>query len=139
MFQSILPAMLALIIWTLIMWVWMYATRIPAMGQAGINAAKMREKSEMDVLPRSVRQIADNYNHLHEQPVLFYALVVYSHLAGVADPLNIALAWGYVAFRVAHSVFQATVNFIPARFGLFVLGSACLFVMAGRNLFALMS
>ena len=137
MLQSMMTPVLILISWTLVMWLWMYATRIPAMQKAGINASKMREKSEMDVLPRSVRQIADNYNHLHEQPVLFYALAVYSHLVGVADPVNVALAWGYVAFRVAHSVFQATVNFIPARFGLFLFASICLFAIAIRNLLAL--
>jgi hypothetical protein len=138
MLQSMMTPVLILISWTLVMWLWMYATRIPAMQKAGIDAAKMREKSEMDVLPRSVRQIADNYNHLHEQPVLFYALCIYSHLVGVSDPLNVGLAWGYVVLRVAHSVFQATVNFIPARFGLFLFASICLFAIAIRNLIALL-
>jgi len=67
MYDTILTPVLVLIAWTLVMWLWMYATRIPAMQKAGINAAKLREKSEMDVLPRSVRQVADNHNHLHEQ------------------------------------------------------------------------
>jgi hypothetical protein len=119
------------------MWVWMYATRIPAMQKAGINAAKMKEKSEMDVLPRNVRQIADNYNHLHEQPVIFYALCIYSHTVGVADPLNMHMAAAYVVLRVVHSIFQATVNFIPLRFGLFALSTIPLFVIAIRNLLAL--
>jgi hypothetical protein len=138
MFQSMMAPVLMLASWTLVMWLWMYATRIPAMQKAGINAAKMKEKSEMDVLPRSVRQIADNYNHLHEQPVVFYALATYSHLVGVADPLNVGLAWGYVILRVAHSIFQATVNFIPVRFVLFSLSSVVLIVIAVRNLLALM-
>ncbi|WP_107712514.1 MAPEG family protein [Oceanicaulis sp.] len=138
MFQSMMAPVLMLASWTLVMWLWMYATRIPAMQKAGINAAKMKEKSEMDVLPRSVRQIADNYNHLHEQPVVFYALATYSHLVGVADPLNVGLAWGYVILRVAHSIFQATINFIPVRFVLFSLSSVVLIVIAVRNLLALM-
>lgn len=138
MFQSMMAPVLMLASWTLVMWLWMYATRIPAMQKAGINAAKMKEKSEMDVLPRSVRQIADNYNHLHEQPVVFYALATYSHLVGVADPLNVGLAWGCVILRVAHSIFQATINFIPVRFVLFSLSSVVLIVIAVRNLLALM-
>ena len=85
-----------------------------------------------------MRQVADNYNHLHEQPVVFYALAIYSHLVGVADPLNIGLAWAYVILRVAHSIFQATVNFVPVRFVLFSLSSIVLIVMAVRNLLALM-
>lgn len=139
MFQSMMTPVLMLVCWTLVMWLWMYATRIPAMQKAGINAAKMKEKSEMDVLPRSVRQVADNYNHLHEQPVIFYALAVYSHLVGVADPLNVGLAWAYVGLRVAHSIFQATVNFIPVRFALFSLSSIALIVMAVRNVLALIA
>lgn len=137
MFQTIMTPVLILASWTLVMWVWMYITRIPAMQKAGIDAAKMKEKSEMDVLPRNVRQVADNYNHLHEQPVIFYALAVYSHTVGVADPFNIYMAWGYVGLRVAHSVFQCTINFIPVRFVLFCLASLMLFVIAVRNLLAL--
>lgn len=138
MFQTMMTPVLMLVCWTLIMWLWMYATRIPAMQKAGIKPAELKEKSQMDVLPRSVRQVADNYNHLHEQPVVFYALAIYSHLVGVADPLNIGLAWAYVILRVAHSLFQATVNFVPVRFVLFSLSSVVLIVMAVRNLLALM-
>lgn len=138
MFQTIMTPVLMLVCWTLIMWLWMYATRIPAMQKAGIKPAELKEKSQMDVLPRSVRQVADNYNHLHEQPVVFYALAIYSHLVGVADPLNVGLAWAYVILRVAHSIFQATVNFVPVRFVLFSLSSVVLIVMAVRNLLALM-
>lgn len=128
---------LALVVWTLVMWLWMYATRIPAMQKAKINPARMKEKSEMDVLPRSVRQIADNHNHLHEQPVIFYALVTYSHLVGVGDAINIGFAWTYVILRVIHSLVQGTINFIPLRFGIYALATICLFVIAIRNLIAL--
>jgi len=137
MFESILTPMLALVCWTLVMWVWMYVTRIPAMRRAGIDPRQYKDKKALDALPMSVRQIADNYNHLHEQPVLFYALVAYSQLAGTADAINIGLAWGYVGFRVAHSVYQALVNFIPVRFALFALGSLTLMGLAIRNVLSL--
>lgn len=136
---TILTPVLILASWTLVMWLWMYATRLPAMRQAGIDPARLKEKSELDVLPRGVRQVADNYNHLHEQPVIFYALALYSHLVGVETALTIALAWGYVALRVAHSLWQATVNFIPVRFVLFALSSLALIVIAALNLIALLA
>jgi hypothetical protein len=136
MMDNILAPVLALVCWTLVMWVWLYATRIPAMNAAGLDPKRVKEKRELDVLPRKVRQVADNYNHLHEQPVIFYALLFYSHLVGVADPLNIALAWVYVGFRVAHSLFQALVNFIPVRFALFALGTFALIGIAVRNVIA---
>lgn len=138
MYETILTPVLAMIVWTLVMWLWMYATRIPAMQKAGINAAKMKSKSEMDVLPVEVRRIADNYNHLHEQPTIFYALVVYCHLVGLADPLMIGLAWGYVALRVLHSLIQALWNFIPVRFFVFITSTIVLIVMTARAVLALL-
>lgn len=137
MYDNILTPMLAMIIWTLVMWLWMYATRIPAMQKAGINPARMKSKSEMDVLPVEVRRIADNFNHLHEQPTIFYALVIYCQLAGIVDPFMIGLAWGYVALRVVHSLIQALWNFIPARFGVFVTSTIVLIIMAARAVLAL--
>jgi hypothetical protein len=136
--SSILTPMLALIVWTAIIWVWMYATRIPAMQKAGLDPAKVKQKSDLDVLPLNVRQIADNYNHLHEQPVIFYALLTYCHLTGNADALNVGLAWAYVGLRVVHSLIQCTFNFIPLRFAVFSVGSIVLFIIAGRSVIALL-
>ena len=107
-------------------------------GRAGIDARKLKEKRELDVLPRKVRQVADNYNHLHEQPVLFYALMIYTHLAQIVDPMFVGLAWAYVGFRVAHSLWQALSNFIPVRFTLFALASLTLMVIAIRDVLALL-
>lgn len=134
--SPMLAPMLALIVWTFVMWVWMYATRIPAMQRAGLDPAKVKQKSDLDVLPMTVKQVADNYNHLHEQPVIFYALVTYCVLAGVADGVNVALAWFYVAARVVHSLIQCTINFVPARFAVFALGSIALAVITVRCLLA---
>ena len=138
MIQPILSPMLALILWTFLIWVWMYATRIPAMQAAGLDPGKIKRKADLDVLPMSAQQVADNYNHLHEQPVLFYALVTWCVLAGTADSTNTTLAWAYVAIRVVHSLVQCTINFVPVRFAIFATGSIVLFVMGGRCLAALM-
>jgi hypothetical protein len=135
---SILTPMLALICWTFVLWVWLYATRIPAMRAAGIDPAKVKRKGDLEPLPIKVQQVADNYNHLHEQPTIFYALVVYSHLIGVHDELNVALAWAYVSIRVVHSLVQCTSNFVPLRFTIFAVGSLVLMVMAARNVIALL-
>lgn len=129
-----LTPMLALIAWTAVVWVWMYATRIPAIQRSGLDANKFQRKSDLDVLPADVQRIADNYNHLHEQPVIFYALVIYCHLTGNGDAINVGLAWAYVGLRVVHSLIQGTINFIPARFGVFAAASAVLFVITGRCL-----
>jgi len=135
---NILTPMLALIVWTFVMWCWMYATRIPAMRVAGIDPARIKRKDELDALPVSVKQIADNYNHLHEQPTLFYALALYCQVAGTADSLNVGLAWGYVGLRIAHSLIQATVNFVPLRFVVFAASSLVLIAITTRNVLALL-
>lgn len=129
---------LALIMWTFVIWVWLYATRIPAMRAAGIDATKVKRKGDLDPLPTSVQQIADNYNHLHEQPTVFYALAIYTHLVGVGDPFNIALAWTYVALRVIHSLIQCTWNFVPVRFFVFAASSIVLMIITVRNVLTLL-
>ena len=40
--SPILQPVVTLILWTMFMWSWMYATRIPAMRRAGIDVANMR-------------------------------------------------------------------------------------------------
>ena len=138
MFQSIMTPVLALAAWTLVMLLWMYATRLPAMRKAGIDATKIQDPAELNTLPIEVRRIAHNYNHLHEQPLIFYVLCIYGHLAGVADELNIMLAWGYVVLRILHSLIQALWNFVPVRFAVFMASSIVLVVMTVRNVIAAM-
>lgn len=132
---EILYPILALITWTCVMWVWLYATRIPAMQDAGIDVQDMSRTGAPLVLPPQVARVADNYNHLHEQPTVFYALVLCAGMLGAVDSLQVLLAWAYVAIRVVHSLIQATRNIILVRFTLFVLGSLVLFVLLGRTIY----
>src|SRR5262249_62421540 len=84
---------------------------------------------QMATLPASVRWKADNYNHLMEQPTIFYAVALSLAVLGEGSGLNATLAWAYVLSRVVHSLLQATVNKIEARFGLFVLSSLILIAL----------
>lgn len=127
--NTIFAPVMALIGWTFVMWVWMYATRIPAMRAARINPARIKQKSDLDPLPIPVKQIADNYNHLHEQPVLFYAVALTLALTGGGGAFAVMTAWLYVVLRIAHSLVQATTNFTPVRFFIFVGASVVLFVL----------
>jgi len=132
-----LAPVLALIAWTFVMWLWMYATRIPAMNRANIDVAALGRTGAKLELPPEVARVADNYNHLHEQPTLFYALALTAQLAGAAEPLAVGLAWSYVLLRVAHSLIQATTNYIPLRFTLFALGSLVLIALLVRTVVSL--
>jgi len=133
---SMLAPVLALITLTLIVWVWMYATRIPAMQAAKIAPQDARHPGSLDKLPVSARQVADNYNHLMEQPTIFYALVFYIALMGHIDQTAIWLAWIYVGLRVVHTLIQCTVNIVNLRFLVFSLSTLALMAMAAREIMA---
>ena len=132
----ILTPVLALIVWTLIVWAWMYALRIPAMQAANIDPDDAQHPGSLSGLPSKVRAVADNYNHLHEQPTVFYALVFYTHLSGNAGALAINLAWAYVVLRILHSLTQNTGNRVMIRFSVFMLSSLVLVGLTGLNLIA---
>jgi hypothetical protein len=130
--MDILQPVVALLAWTMVMWVWMYATRIPAMNKAGIDAKNLvgGEGSSLRAhLPDTVSWKADNYNHLHEAPTLFYAVAIVLALIGQGDGFNTTLAWAYVGLRVAHSIVQATFNRVMVRFALFALSSLVLMAL----------
>lgn len=130
-FESVLAPALALVIWSLLVWLWMYATRLPAMSKARLDPQDARFPGSLDVLPDGVRQVANNYNHLMEQPTIFYALAFITYLAGLQSPFTAGLAWGYVALRIVHSLIQNTVNRVPLRFLAFSLSTIVLMVWAG--------
>ncbi len=137
MTQPILQPVIALVLWSMVMWAWLYATRLPAMLRA---RTKLDPTLPRDVmlggLPPRVRWKADNYNHLMEQPTLFYATALTLALIGQADPVNLALAWAYVALRVLHSLIQALVNVIALRFAVFMVASGVLVGLAVRTAMA---
>ena len=132
MANPILQPMLVLIGWTLIVWTWMYATRIPAMQAAKIDTMNLvgGVGSNLDqVLPDRVQWKAHNYNHLLAEPTLFYALCLLLAVIGQGHDLNLAIAWIYVGLRIAHSLVQVTVNRVIVRFSLFVLSTICLMAL----------
>ncbi len=127
---ALLQPVVTLIAWTLVMFGWMLATRLPALRNAGISMGKLVGTKAADAdrsLPAPAQWKAHNYNHLMEQPTLFYAVCGALVLAGAGNHASsVALAWGYTLIRIAHSLVQATVNKVKPRFILFVLSTACL-------------
>ena len=130
--MEILKPLVVLAGWTMVMWVWMYVTRIPAMGKAGIDSKGLvgSTPSSLDaVLPPEVQWKAHNYNHLHEAPTVFYAVAIVLAITGQGDGLNATLGWAYVGLRIVHSLVQATVNRVMVRFVLFALSSLVLMAL----------
>ena len=137
--EDLLPV-LALVVWTLIMWIWMYVTRIPAFQKAGISPddARHPDAGYNAKIPANVRSIADNYNHLHEQPTIFYALVFFGVLTGGGDNIFMYLSWAYVILRVVHSLVQVLSAKVAPRFLVFALGTVVLMIMAIKEVLRLL-
>lgn len=130
--SAILQPVVVLMIWTMIMWAWMYATRIPAMSRLKVDPDKMVRDPDASLdrtLPAEVQWKAHNYNHLHEQPTLFYAVALLLAITGYGEDMNALLAWIYVGLRVIHSLVQATANRVMVRFVLFAISSVVLIAL----------
>lgn len=130
--MQILQPVVALAAWTMVMWAWMYATRIPAMMAAKVVPDSLVRDPDAGldkVLPPEVQWKAHNYNHLHEAPTVFYAVAIVLAIVGQGDGVNAWLGWAYVGLRVIHSLVQATVNRVTLRFVIFVLSSLVLLAL----------
>ncbi len=140
---AILLPVAVLAAWTMVMWIWMYATRIPA-----INKLPKPDTPGADVgwtgamlealIPREIQWKAHNYNHLHEAPTVFYAIALLLAMIGQGDNLNATIAWVYVGLRIAHSIFQSTINKVMPRFALFALSTFALMALVVHALIALL-
>ena len=130
--MKILEPVVVLAAWTMVIWLWMYATRLPAMNKAKIDVNGWVGGTGKDLdgkLPDSAQWKAHNYNHLHEAPTVFYAVAIVLAVTGQGDGLNATLGWAYVALRVLHSLVQVTVNRVMIRFVLFALSSLVLMAL----------
>jgi hypothetical protein len=131
--SPILAPIVALVAWTLVMLMWMAVARRTAFAKLGINWGNIPRGSRGVNLdgkaPDQAQWPSHNYNHLMEQPTIFYAITLTLAMLGQGHGLNLWLAWGYVGLRVLHSIVQATVNIVAIRFPLFALASLCLLAL----------
>jgi hypothetical protein len=129
-YSPILAPVVALVAWTLVIMLWMAIARRRAFAQLGINWGNIPRGSRGANLdgkaPDEAQWPSHNYNHLMEQPTIFYAIALTLALMDFGGGINYYLAWGYVGFRVVHSIVQCTVNIVAIRFPLFLLASLCL-------------
>ena len=131
--SPILAPVIALVLWTFVMGVWLYATRIPALKKHRIIYDPQRPSEEFHAqLPAEVRWKADNHNNLLEQPTLFYAVALTLALLDAGSGLNAGLAWAYVVLRIVHSLVHALINKVLIRFALFAVASLILLLMTIR-------
>ena len=129
-YSPLVAPIVALVAWSLIMMLWMAISRAREFRRLGITRSSIPNGARGVDLDGKADARAQwkshNYNHLMEQPTIFYAIVVALIVMGFDAPINVWLAWGYVGFRIIHSIVQATVNIVQYRLMLFMLSSLCL-------------
>ncbi|RJY08680.1 MAPEG family protein [Aurantiacibacter aquimixticola] len=144
--MNLLQPVIVLAAWTMVMWLWMYVTRLPAMSKAGVDPDSLARDPHASLdtaLPPKVQWKAHNYNHLHEAPTVFYALALALALLDLAAGLPqwiassaVVLAWAYVVLRILHSLVQALINKVVQRFAIFSLSSLVLIALVGLAIIA---
>jgi hypothetical protein len=137
--MEILKPVMVLAAWTLIVWAWMVATRIPALKAAGVDLNTLTGGTGRDagkVVPAKVQWKADNFNHLHESPTVFYAVALVLSVTGQGDGINAGLGWAFVLLRVAHTLIQTLWNKVSARFAVYLLSQLALAALVLHGLLA---
>ena len=129
-FSPILAPVVALVAWTQVVMFWMMIARFREFRRLGITPTKIPDGSRGVDLDGKAEPSAQwkshNYNHLMEQPTIFYAVALSLALMGFGGGINYWLAWGYVGLRILHSLIQCTVNVVRFRLAIFGLASLCL-------------
>ena len=129
-FSPILAPVVALVAWTQVVMFWMMIARFREFRRLGITPSIIPDGSRGVDLEGKAEPGAQwkshNYNHLMEQPTIFYAVALSLALMGFGGGINYWLAWGYVGLRILHSLIQCTVNVVRFRLAIFSLASLCL-------------
>jgi hypothetical protein len=137
--SAILQPVFVMALLSTVMMLWMVTTRVLAMNKAKIDPQDAQDTSRLpDMLPPEVMRVANNYNHLFEQPTVFYAVAISIAVLGHVDSMHVTCAWAYTGLRVTHSLVQATVDLVMLRFGLFLLSWLALSIMIVRESLALL-
>jgi hypothetical protein len=122
----------AMIFLTLVVWVYMYARRIPFIRRSNLTPGQLTPLEFARIQPPAVSNPSDNLKNLFEIPVLFYALTLHLYVTHQVDVVFLAAAWVFVAFRALHSLVHCTVNVVIVRFWLYCVSTLALWFMAIR-------
>jgi hypothetical protein len=135
--NAIFAPMFCLILLTFIVWVYMYARRIPFILKARLRPEQMTALELARRSPPQVSNPSDNLKNLFETPTIFYALVLYLYVTHQVDGTYLVAAWLFVGFRMLHSLVHCTFNYVPLRFWMYVLSTAALWFIAARGALSL--
>ena len=122
--RAILLPLLALVLLTAIVAVWMFRRRVAEVRARGIRVQTLATTAQMGTLEDT--GASDNFRNLFETPLLFFAAALTIYAAALTSLPYVLLAWLYVALRVVHSAIQCTYNKVRHRMRAFI---ASIFVL----------
>jgi len=131
-FQPILLPLLAQVLLTFIVWVYMYVQRLSEISRKSIATQDLRDRVHAQTLLTESANSSNNLKNLFELPVIFYALCITLHVLQAVDSTFVTMAWAFVIFRALHSAIQCTINIVLLRFAAYLLSSLILFAMVVR-------
>jgi hypothetical protein len=130
--HAIFAPFFAQMLLTLVVWVYMYARRIPFIVSLQLKPDQLTPAELARLSPPAVSNPSDNLKNLFEIPTLFYALALYLFVTQRVDGVYMAAAWVFVVFRVLHSLMHCTANIIIVRFWLYAISTLSLWFTVGR-------
>jgi len=118
---------LALLTFLVMLFVPVRRFRAAFAGQVGAGDFRYGESPRV---PGEVSIPNRNYMNLLELPILFYVVCVLNYITSpTVSGLTLALAWIYVALRVAHSLIHLTYNNVMHRLAAFAASNFVLMAM----------
>jgi hypothetical protein len=136
---TILQPVIGMMLLTLVVWVRLFAVRIPSMQKLRLPVQTYTTPDKThELLPEVASYPANNLKNLFELPVIFYALCLLLFITDNVDQLYVMAAWGFLGFRVLHSLIHCTVNRVMPRFICYLVSSILLWAMVVRAAFDLL-
>jgi len=135
---TIFIPLLAMVLLTAIVLIWMYITRVRAMKENKIHPQKIADHASSMKLLRSASGPSDNFSNLFEAPVLFYVAILTIFASQVGDNMLLVTAWSYVALRYLHSFIHITYNKVMHRYKIYLASTFVLWflwILLGIRLF----
>jgi hypothetical protein len=130
---SIFGPFFAMMILTLVVWVYLYVRRIRFIQGNRLSPHDLAVPGALAQLsPPAVSNPSDNLRNLFEIPVPFYVLALYLFATNQVDAAHVNAAWIFVAFRTAHSAVHCTFNHVMLRFYLYLVATLAVWFMMTR-------
>jgi len=122
--------LLAMVGLTLMVWVWMYITRVSAVIKGELKMDDF-QSAQKNSYPDRVTFASDNIGNLFEMPVLFYSISILLYITHTFSETQLILAWCYVGFRSLHSLIHCSYNNVLHRLLSYLVSSLILWLMWG--------